>query len=268
MKILGVMPVYNEADCIEIGLQAMQHAGCDEIQIFDHGSTDGSGDVCERLGFTVHRISRVEEPIVGTDGRFSFSFWNCVAHYILARKLEFDWVYWGDADELLRQPNGQLATKAALLRDAEHGVEVIRPLIRMFYMTKGDASEQDAKYLERMNYFKVNRVGHSPRAWRINLTPEYIPAGAHIQDPSTGEKVCDHYAYWPTGTVVSNNKWLLDIYLFRSRQQAWNKLYNDGRVALDGSPWFAHMMTADKRIKNLYHSRNSLTRESRMLDMP
>ncbi len=268
MKILGVMPVYNEADCIEVGLRSMLHAGCDEIHVFDHGSTDGSGDISERLGFTVHRISREEEPIVGTDGRFSFSFWNRVACYILSRKSEFDWVYWGDADELLRQPNGQLATKASLLQESECGIDVIRPLIRMFHMTKGDVAEQDARYLERMNYFKVNRVGHSPRAWRIDLTPEDIPAGAHIQDPSTGEKIWDHYAFWPAGTVVSNNKWLLDIYLFRSRQQAWNKLYEDRRVALDGSPWFAHMMTADKRIKKLYKLRRGLRQEQRMLEMP
>jgi hypothetical protein len=269
MKLLGVMPLYNEADCVHVGLSAMRHAGCDETHVFDHGSTDGGGGIAKVEGAKIHLVRREDVPIVGEDGRFSFKFWYVVAAWILSKKDSFDWVYWGDADELLRQPDGRLATKASLIDEADRGVDVIRPLIREFQLTRSDGDES-VNYLERMRYYRENKMGHSPRAWKIHLTPPDLPAGTHVQDRKSGELLTDHYVHWPEGTVVSNNQWLLDIYLFRSYVQAWSKLYADGRVALDGSPWFAHMMTSDRKVSriHLYHQSKHLKHEARELEMP
>ncbi len=65
-SIAIVMPAYNAAREVELSIPAAQAAlkaaGGGELLVVDPASTDGTGDVAERLGARVHRLPQREGP--------------------------------------------------------------------------------------------------------------------------------------------------------------------------------------------------------------
>ena len=269
MKILGVCPVFNEEDCIANAVRALLLA-CDDVHVFDHGSTDGTPQIL--AGFpsvNAIRVDREKVPARRPDnGVQNFELWHMIGRHILSLRDEFEWVMWLDADELLRQPSGELATKDAIVAEAERGVQVIRPLIRQFKMTKKDGSS--GSYLDRMRRFVVRPEGHAPRAWQTRLTPPDLPAGAHVQDPSIKPKKWKFYKLWPAGTVVSNNEWMLDNYAFRSIAQAERKILaeRDWLTPTEQRQRYYQYIRGDNRVRNVVTGGAGTTYQKEPLEMP
>ncbi len=53
MRVLAVIPAYNEEACIEQTVRSLM-AACPEVDhiVINDGSTDATGEICERCGFT------------------------------------------------------------------------------------------------------------------------------------------------------------------------------------------------------------------------
>ncbi len=269
MKILGVIIAYNEEDCIGNAVRALRRC-CDVVDVLDHGSTDDTGDIARDEGASVWLIDRKRVPPADENGAQSIGLWRETAEHIRRNIGGADWVVFNSADDLLREPDGRLATHEGIEREAARGTEVIRPLIRLFDMTRSDDPEDVCEYLCRMNRYKENRRGHSPRAWRIDLTPEELPLGGHIQDPSIVPKVHDFYGVWPEGTVVSNNEWLIDQYPFRSRAQAERKILHERAwISPTGVRRFSHLVERGRvRFRAVIRNASTRTLETRSLEMP
>jgi glycosyltransferase involved in cell wall biosynthesis len=267
MRILGVIPAYNEADCVANAIRA-QLRSCDEIHVFDHGSTDGTASIVDSFGPPVYRevVDREEVPPKDTAGRQSFALWHLIARFIIDRQHEFDWVVWSDADDLMREPDGRLATHEGIEREAARGTQVIRPLIRLFWPSTIDPTE--GSYLNRLRYCMTRPQGHAPRAWQTILTPPNLPAGAHVQDPAIRPKRWPFYLLWPVGTRVSNNEWLSDRYPFRSPEQIDRKILRERDwITPLGKKRFVEYQTAG-RVTGLVRDHRRMTQETRELEMP
>lgn len=259
MNILGVIPAYNEEDCVGVAVRALLRM-CNHVIVFNHGSADDTKTIALDAGaHEIRYLDRKEFPARREDGVQSFALWRHIALEI--RRSGYDWVVWSDADDFMRKPDGALPAHEDIEAVAAQGYQVIRPLLRFFHRTRQDIP--DKSYLRRMRYYSLHPDFHSPRAWQVPLTPLDPPAGMHIQDPAIQPKKCPHYLFWPEGTKVLNNKWLLDCYPFRSQEQAIRKV-----AARD---WIMPIPGKRRRyISNAAHPRcaASLKRETRELEMP
>lgn len=265
MNILGVTLAYNEEDCIQTAMRMLLRC-CDHIIVFDHGSTDNTAEIVDAMpGVDRVTIDRLACPVIDKDGRQTPLPWRFVAKELLQRQDIFDWVVWIDADEILRKPGGQLPCKADIESEAQNGVQVIRPMIRRFFMT--DKNDNGSDYLLSFRHYKECARGHAPRAWQLNLTPENVPPGRHVYDTTTGPRLHPFYIAWPEGTVVSNNLWLLDHYPFRSKTQATKKVLEDRNwiTPLDQRRYFNYIRNG--RV-NVQRSARGLTYVAQPLEMP
>jgi glycosyltransferase involved in cell wall biosynthesis len=270
MKVLGVVQAYNEEDCIYYAVKSLVDAGV-YVHVFDHGSTDNTAKILlgmvrrnnERIRY--HYIDRNEVPIKTPDDKQSPLLWNTIGAFVRSMASEYDWVIWQAADELIRQPDLSLITVDAMRTEAENGIQVIRPLIRNFVMTTVDGDES-VNYLERMKHYAPQRTGHAPRAWQIDLTPEEVPIGTHMQDPACGKKRYAWYSYWPKGTRVSNNVWRLDHYRFRSLAQARKKADDRDWIGPNGYKPFSRLRRWN--FKNLIQKPKTYKTDDVELPMP
>lgn len=262
---------YNEEDCIADAVTLLLRAGHDEVHVFDHGSTDDTANICYRIRrrddhLHYHHVSRSEVPPADSNGRQSRGIWERIGAFIRGRAERFDWVTWMAADEIIRQPDGELMTKAAIEAEISRGVEVIRPLIRCFWITRGDRPAERA-HLERLRHYRPNALGHAPRCWQIDLTPEPIPIGLHVQDRRAGQKIHPWYGYWPAGTAISNNKWLLDHYPIRTIEQGRRKIMRE-REWISPAGRRPYQLFRRHRCSDLIRGRNKYVRENRELPLP
>lgn len=269
MKLLGLIPVYNDADCIPFAVRALMRC-VDELHVWNHGSTDNTAVVLSDLhiefgdNLKLHHLSREEFPSTGQDGKRDFSMWTHLSQFALNRQDEFSHVMWSDADDLLREPDGKLATRAGIEAEVAKGVQVIRPLIRIFTITPQDPA--DGHYSQRMRYFQPDRRGHSPRVWETRLSPIPNPT-QHVMDRACGPMPWPHYVYWPEGTVVSNNEWLMDQYPFQSPEQGKRKVLGAGcdYITPGGGRRYGYLMRGG--VVNVM-ARGHVERETRALEMP
>lgn len=262
MRALGIVHAYNEADVIGTALGVLVRCS-DEVHLFDHGSTDQTPSIAyqwvKRLGVRYHVLDRKEVPIKGPDGKQRPDLWQRIADFIRARADGFDWVTWIDADEIVRDPTGQLATKEAIARELDRGVQVIRPLWREFWPTCRDV-DVEPHFARRLRIYRENRLTHSPRGWIPALTPKRIPIARHLQDMTERPQlVHPWYGRWPQGIKVSNNAWLLDHYPFRTPEQ-WR------RKVMRERDWFTPRPGRHRRYEQHRHTgcRNLVLDEQRL----
>jgi glycosyltransferase involved in cell wall biosynthesis len=264
MRVAGVIMAYNEEDVIWNAISYLHRGGCD-VHVFDHGSEDQTTEIAIQAARSYprihyHYIDRRECPAV-VDGYQAALLWNHIGRWVRSQIGTFDWIVWQAADELIREPDGRLLTVAGIEREAAAGCQVIRPLLRDFVLSQGD---ERVPYLQRLKNYRTEPSGHCPRAWQIDLTPAEIPIGLHIQDPETGAKTHPHYAYWPEGTIVSNNQWLLDHYRLRSVAQAERKARERDWI----HPLGSKLAWRNPILAGKFYQKGPRTLETRDLEMP
>lgn len=233
MKVLGITLVFNEADCVTNALNCLAGVA-DHVLAFDHGSTDGTADIIKGYGGPVilSNLSRRKVPYARAWHRIS----KCIRE-----KSGFDWVVWLSADEVLRQPTGEWIDRQSLARLHNDGFRVIRPKGREFWITEKDGDQ--ANCIERMRHFYYAKAGHSPRAWRHDLTGT-MPYGLHRYDHQWGIPV----------RHISRDQWILDHYPVRSVEQGTRKIMRERK------PRPKHRPYIKAKCKNLVRSAATLQR--------
>ncbi len=267
MRILGIIMAYDEADCISNAIRSLVQV-CNEVVVFHHGKDcetrqailDGTRNPTTRLYVENVDLQRIPFAV---DGIQSDKIWNHIGAFVRNLITHFDWVIWQAADELLRDRSGTLVSRNAIEFNDAAGIDVIRPLIREFWLT--DADNGASSYCERLKYYDAKPKGHAPRAWRIGLTPTHIPIGLHIQDPATGRKRFPFYEFWPEGTRVSNNEWLLDHYPARTEEQFRRKVAARNFTTSTGEQRFRAYRD---KAKSVVRSHSRLSHETRTLEIP
>ena len=267
MRLLGITMAYNEQDCIANALRLLLDSG-HEVHVFDHGSTDKTEQICldhVKDGVFYHYINRAIIP-ASIKGVKSPALWRYLGKFARSVRSQFDWVTWLAADEILRLPDGSLPTARAFEREMEKGTQVIRPLVREFRMTDADVRSQK-DFRMRLCHYVVNWKAHSPRGWLTEMTPRVMPDGLHIQDRATGKRVRPRYGFWPAGTRVSNNTWLLDHYPLRTVEQATRKVMKERNwVTRTGAQRYGQLYR--NKCRNLIKEATSCRLQKRPLPMP
>ncbi len=221
--MLGVITVWNEADCVANALNCLLESEHD-VHVFDHGSTDGTPDILIGFGraITVHRLDRRRVPFVG--------LFKHISNWIAGQR-QHDWITFLPADELLFPPNREPLRRAHIEKARRQGVQVIDPLIRRFWISTADKPDEP-NYLERLRHFILAAGRHCPRGWLRELT-RIMPHGLHRQPwLSKGRRPkgtpwpggIGANVYWPKGTKISRDKWQLDHYPVRSLEQGQRKV--------------------------------------------
>jgi hypothetical protein len=118
MKLVMVMKVRDEIDCIEQTLRYHLDLGADAWVVTDNGSTDGTLEVLKR--FEADGVLRlIEEP--GEDFRTEAHWWVTRMARLAATEMGADWVAHVDADEYWAPAEGSLAGALEAIPD-EYGV--------------------------------------------------------------------------------------------------------------------------------------------------
>ena len=223
MRLLGIVHAYNEDGCVGFACRQLLESGHD-LFTFDHGSTDDTGDQMQTFAGT-KRHRHIDRT------RVSFAqLFPLIARFILERADAYDWVTWLDADELLRDPAGRLLSSTQQIEaEAMFGTDVIQPLLREFWITDADDTDE-SDHTKRLRHYRVRPEVNCPRGWRPELTapPAKILRGRH-RPPRE----------WPKGTRLSHREWSLDHYPVRTIEQGRRKIMSerrDLRVVPAGAP--------------------------------
>jgi len=203
MKIIGMLPVFNDEDIIH---EVLEHLISQEIQIviLDNGSTDKTYEICKPfLGKGVLLLEQFET---------SSYQWDTILRmlYDMALVHSPDWVIRSDSDELLESgiPNRNL--KDAIEQIDSEGFNLIQFDRFDFFMTDDDQSTKSIK--EKLKYYSY-QGDFVYRAWK------YFP-GIRIGDAG------GHYPIFPSGLKykITTKKFVLRHYPFRSKKQAEIKM--------------------------------------------
>lgn len=199
MRLLGIIHAHNEEDVIARSMSMLLESG-HHVHVFDHNSTDGTADIVQdQPGVAYHR-ARTSFP----------ALFNHVAAFI--NRKPHDWVTWMDADELLRDPDGNLVSRQAIKEEWKAGIGVIRPLVREFWLTDADNQEQE-DHVQRLRHFRYRKKLMAPRSWLRRLTGTRFRQGRHRSDLE-----------WYGRPTVNAEQWLLDHYPVRTVEQATRKI--------------------------------------------
>jgi len=221
MKIIGMLPVFNEEDIIQ---EVIEHLISQEIPlvVLDNGSTDQTYEICKKF---------VGKGILKLEQFKSQSYkWDQILRilYDMAITLDPDWVIRSDSDELLESGIKNLTLKRAIEQVDTEGYNLIQFDGFEFFMTDDDKDSEKSLRKKMRHYSWQGDFFY--RAWK------YSP-GIRI-----GDKM-GHLPIFPDGLKykISPQKMILRHYPFRNKKQAESKMKNrirgreksTSKVALD-----------------------------------
>jgi len=204
MKIIAIIPTYNEADIIE---EVIQHLLSQKLEIIvlDNFSNDGTFEICKK--FSDQGLLKLSQFKSNT---FDISL-NTRILYDMAIREGAEWVVLSAADEFLETGIQNRTLKDEIEKDASDGYNLIQFDRFDFFMTDNDGGS--AKTIkEKLTYYSCQGE-HVYRAWKC------IPG---IDLESGGS----HYPYFPEGSgyKIYPKKFVLRHYPFRNKIQAENKV--------------------------------------------
>jgi len=200
LKIVGMIPVYNEADIISEVLDHLLDQDI-ELVVLDNGSTDGSYEICKKYA---------EKGLIKLQQLRSDKFdWPLILRtlYDMALKKNPDWVLRCEQDELLESGIKNLNLREAITIEDENGYNLIQFDVFEFFMTDND-NNSSKSVLERHPYYSWQH-DDAFRAWK------YFP-GIGVED------AYGHYPIFPQNLNyrISPKKFVLRHYRFRDINQA------------------------------------------------
>jgi glycosyltransferase involved in cell wall biosynthesis len=208
MKIVGMIPVYNEADIIGQVIGHLVSQGI-ELVILDNGSTDGSSDIC--AGHVGKGVLSIEKSV--TD-RFEFN--SIIAKlYDAALRQRPDWVVLNAADEFLESPFQGMTLKEAIELEDRRGYNLIQFNNFEFWPTEQDRDSSEPDVRKRLRYYTWNDDLQF-RCWRVY--PGIIVVGT-----------AGHYPAFPNDLKVTipKTKFILRHYRIRSYEHGLKKVFED-----------------------------------------
>jgi len=208
MNIVGMIPVYNEADIIGSVIEHNLSQGL-ELVIFDTGSTDGSYEICSRyLGNGVLSLERV------ASAKFEFSLFSETL-YKMALKHNPDWAMWSSADEFHESPYPGMLLKQSVEKEAERGYNLIQFNNFEFWPTECDRDSTESDVRKRLRYYTWNDDCQF-HCWKVY-------DGINVGDGG------GHYPTFPKNVPVrlAPTKYVLRHYRIRSYAQGMKKVFVD-----------------------------------------
>jgi len=204
MKIIGMIPVYNDEDIIEEVIEHLLSQGL-ELVVLDNGSTDATYEKCRKfVGKGILKLHQFKTE---------FYQWDLILRmlYDMALVQKPDWVIRSDSDEFLESGEKGVTLKDAIIRADAEGYNLIQFDRFDFFMTDND-NESARSIKEKMPYYSY-QGNWVYRAWK------YFP-GIRIGDAE------GHYPIFPlaSGYKIYAKKFVLRHYTFRSKEQAEKKM--------------------------------------------
>ncbi len=208
LKIIGFIPVYNEADIIEQLITHMTRQGISLI-IIDGNSTDGSLEIEQRL------IGKgVLEVILQPSQYLSLKDqWNEVFKRLPAYSP--DWIIRPDADEFMESPIPNKTLAEAIEEVDRLGCNLIQFNCFEFVLTEKDYNSPEPDIRKRLKYYTWNSDYYF-RAWKHYPGIDLITTGGH--KPTFPTEINEH---------VFPAKFILRHYKFRSLEQGMQKVFKD-----------------------------------------
>jgi len=203
MKIIVLVPAYNEVDIIEEVIQHLLSQKM-EIIILDNFSNDGTFEICKK--YSDKGLLKVSQIKTKT---FDINL-NLRILYDLALKDQADWVVICAADEILETGIKNRTLREEIEKTAKEGYNLIQFDRYDFFLTDDD-NEVAKSITKRLTYYSCQGE-HVYRAWKC------IP-GIDIEAGGS------HYPYFPEGVgyKIYPKKFVMRHYPFRDKQQAERK---------------------------------------------
>jgi len=176
-----VVPVYNSEATIEACIRSIlgQTVSRLELIVIDDGSTDGSGDICDRLARQDARMKVIHQPNKG----------RTEARHVGVQNGSGEWVCFVDSDDMLK-PEALARLTAATSSDTDIVFGNAKSLI-----AQGDASPATHHYpLQEFRHLAVRAEGTIGVPWgslyrRSVLTPWLFNLPRHIM-------MGEDYIFW------------------------------------------------------------------------
>jgi glycosyltransferase involved in cell wall biosynthesis len=192
MKLSAICIIKNEADII---IETLNNAlrFCDNIYVFDNGSTDGSFElICEKAA----QDSRVVIA-VHSDEIYRNQFRNRVYNMFHSDFSASDWWYILDADEMLTED-----PRPMLIEAMQRNKNQMRVWQAQFYFTDNDLANYEIEdkaqsVSQRRRYYRINWreprfFRNSPsKQWPEDISGKVPPFCQKMYRPSP---ICRHYA--------------------------------------------------------------------------
>jgi len=207
IRIVGMIPVYNELDIIEQIILHLIKEGI-HLVILD-SSTDGSFKKCSKyLGKGVLSIEKFPNK--------EFELQLILQKlYKLALKQNPDWILLNDADEFVESPYDGLTLKESIELEDHKGYNLIQFNNFEFWPTEKDQDSAEKDIRKRFKYYTWND-DYRFRAWKV-----YPGTVIHT--------TAGHYPKFPVDIdyKVSPNKFILRHYKFRSYEHGLKKVFDE-----------------------------------------
>jgi hypothetical protein len=163
-RLLGVLLCYNDGDLVEEAVRYLRQQG-HELVVWDHGSTDQTGDVLARL-----RGELVELRTVPRSVDF-YDLYPMMSEHLLSEYVErYDWVSWPDQDEFLEGPDRSRPYQdwvAEVLASPYDWVEFSN---FNFWWTQADDPSITSTVGRVRHYALFSGCAPRVRAWRASVT--------------------------------------------------------------------------------------------------
>jgi len=207
LKIVGMIPVYNEVDIVGQVIEHLTEQGVNLVMV-DNGSTDGSFEVIRRyLGRGVLSVERLATE------KFEMSLlWRRLHKMMLEH--EPDWTFRCSADEFLESPYRGLTLAKAIQLEAERGHNLIQFNNFEFFPTEKDCDDPEIDVRKRLRYYSWHD-DNQYLCWKVhpNMNPE---KSVHENGFADG-----------TNANVSPNKFVLRHYKIRSYEHGLRKIFHE-----------------------------------------
>lgn len=208
MKIIGMIPVYNEADIIGSVVEHLLSQGI-ELVILDNGSSDGSYEICSQyIGKGVISVQKLV-----TEGMQ----WGLILEslYEMALRYKPDWALLSSADEFHESPYLGLTLEEAIQTEDRNGYNLIQFNNFEFWPTEQDYLSSEPDIRKRLRWY----------TWNDDLQ-------FHCWKPIEGLTVRDgggHYPIFPKDVKirVSPNKYVMRHYRIRPYEHGLKKIFSE-----------------------------------------
>lgn len=207
MKIIGLIPVYNEVDIVGQVIEHLIGQGI-SLVILDNGSIDGSFELMQRyVGKGVLSLERLV-----TDKFETLLMWQMLHEMMLP--YEPEWALRCSADEFLESPYRRMPLSKAIQLESEKGHNVIQFDNFEFFPTEKDSEDQETDVRQRLRFYSW----HDDNQYRCSKVYAHIsPRGSvHKVDLPKGVRA-----------KVSPNKFVLRHYRIRSYEHGLRKVFRE-----------------------------------------
>jgi glycosyltransferase involved in cell wall biosynthesis len=245
MRIVGMIPVYNESDIIEQVIRYLISQGI-QLVIIDNGSNDGSYETCRKfVGAGVLQIERLWTE------RHE---WRLMLRelYKLALEHNPDWTLLNGADEFIESPYRGLTLSEAIKIEASKGHILIQFDNFEFWPTEKDRNSRVRDVRKRITHYSWHDDDQF-RCWMVYPGIIVDEFGSHKPSfpPEVEEK-------------VSPNKFVLRHYKIRSYEHGLRKVFRERLPRYSPSElqsgWHAHYNNFTRDEHNFIIDSQQLTR--------